>query len=1385
MNHYAKTPYLARENERALPFRQSVILTLAFFLVSHLSACNWLVNVTNVNSESSSPAFILVVTPNEIYWGQQAQVVVTPLGRVEDEKKFSWNLQEENGSLATNAEFFEVEGSFALSGETPHEFRITSRPNNGLTGGKVYNLIVSSGGYSSKVKLKVIGVSDVATVVITSTPNNGYVSSANLSSYAVGGLCSSPGNYVNLIAKIGGEEAFGSDVCQPDSTWSIPLDFSDVSTEGTAILTATHAGSSGSVATTTLSIKKDTTAPDVAITSPAMHSSIDGVQATGFSVSGTCSEEARPVHVVFNSSNGGGPVQASAVCTGGSWSLIANLSPLQDGIVTAVATHSDEAGNNRSVSREFLKDPTLPVITIAQPAPGTIFNSSTFDKVTIIGTCNIPGATVTAIGELSGPVTTTCNGSTYTLADIKLEGSDDEKTITVKIDDGINTDQKSVTVVKDVEAPVVAITTPIVGAYINAESRSSFAISGTCSEVGVENVHLVGDIVPTRVDCVAGYPDNIWNAQVDFSGASDGPVFIMVSQTDEAGNVGSRTRAFILDTEAPFVAFTSPAAGFYINNANKNSFAVSGTCSEYGANITLSSTALNADVTTVCAGTTWSANLDFKDGNESVEVEAKIEDSAGNSRTVTRTFNKDTVDPFLTITSPAAGAYINESSKGAFIVSGTCSDPGLDRVMVTGAATKTVHCENDYTWSADLDFSAADDGVVSITATHLDAAGNTYAETLTLQKDTAAPEVGWTFPLASTCATDASGMSFEVAGTCMSGDGDVTLSSPYLSSDVTVQCVNGEWSSIVELNLGTLGDLQAFSIQASQTDAAGNIGQQSRGFKKLAGTTPNVVFGGWDDIYAVGPKVYGVNPGEPMEPTEPGVVRIKWKEWPSSNTCMPERVKVYRANAPGAGGTLVSGTDYPNGIRVDDRSFTDTSLSGATWATADSATDFAKGWYYRLKVTIAGIDYDVTQPNEIAEVRVVAPPANMALVHRWIANQEVCGLMNRPTDPANHYRCSYSGWGKITAGGEHFYDFQHDLLVDRFELACNFTLQCGDTGDRPCLSSEFGVANPASIAAADGQVFYDDESGDARCYIKNSGTWYDANVSVLTPTLRGILSTNNAHKPPLVHVGQVRSHETCQGHTVTLDQVQDFESGNKRLLRALEWRAAAAWSTEMDASGFADYDEFLYYLEVGGADFFGNCNSANAHDGVLTERTYVGTGAFYTGSKTATSRCQSRYGIQDMVGNVWEWVSDQLTGCSSNGKTCVGFTPSFDPGNVFMEGFAFDGVMAPGSNAVSEWLFEAKSYGANFFSVPLGLPLLTHDGGNAIDIDSWLSPTNKFHADRIWLSLGTGAAGMRGLFVGGGWNNFMYNGRWTSNWYYAPSFVPNNVGLRCAVPVQY
>ena len=87
----------------------------------------------------------------------------------------------------------------------------------------------------------------------------------------------------------------------------------------------------------------------------------------------------------------------------------------------------------------------------------------------------------------------------------------------------------------------------------------------------------------------------------------------------------------------------------------------------------------------------------------------------------------------------------------------------------------------------------------------------------------------------------------------------------------------------------------------------------------------------------------------------------------------------------------------------------------------------------------------VTGPNII---KVVLPPPNMALVKREMANRNTCMEIGRDSSidktNAGHYSCAWNGLGARPKGtpwnkANQIIDLGGDLLVDRYELGCQFT----------------------------------------------------------------------------------------------------------------------------------------------------------------------------------------------------------------------------------------------------------------------------------------------------------------------------------------------------------
>ena len=96
-------------------------------------------------------------------------------------------------------------------------------------------------------------------------------------------------------------------------------------------------------------------------------------------------------------------------------------------------------------------------------------------------------------------------------------------------------------------------------------------------------------------------------------------------------------------------------------------------------------------------------------------------------------------------------------------------------------------------------------------------------------------------------------------------------------------------------------------------------------------------------------------------------------------------------------------------------------------------------WYtvrYRIDNKAAPFTAGV---NKDAIVAVIIPPANMASIHHWMANKKNCEILNREYDKNNAYRCLYGGLGAKEIDNNYYYDMKGHVLVDRWQLGCNFS----------------------------------------------------------------------------------------------------------------------------------------------------------------------------------------------------------------------------------------------------------------------------------------------------------------------------------------------------------
>jgi fibronectin type 3 domain-containing protein len=477
-------------------------------------------------------------------------------------------------------------------------------------------------------------------------------------------------------------------------------------------------------------------------------------------------------------------------------------------------------------------------------------------------------------------------------------------------------------------------------------------------------------------------------------------------------------------------------------------------------------------------------------------------------------------------------------------------------------------------------------------------------------------------------------------------------------------------------------------------------------------------------------------------------------------------------NAFNIAGGIISSYNIYRATSSGGQNYTSPLATGITTAAAsytDNSVVAGTTYYYVVRAVVSAVPLPTAQT--YAEIKVIAPPDNMVLVHRWIANQEMCATLQRTADPNNNYRCAYTGPG---SGGV-YWDLGQSLFIDAYEMGCNFT------------PSRLGASAPGGGIGAIGDVYYDRSA--ASCYLKTAGaTWRDQSDITLTVAQRGTLSSNQPGLPPLVNLTQAQANDTC-----SYSSVAGF-AGTKRLLSHKEQLIMAAWAPTMP-------DATVTTIEAGtNLPVNGYCNTAFAagltYDNgdtpadleTLPSTNTFGVKSTRTGG-TSTANCISRYGARDFVGNVWEWSTDQLASCTAGPTyTCTGSTSNVDTNNNDWATINFDGTVAPGAADVTAVSFAAQSFSASNFLVPLGLPMVTTVASSfdAMQIGGASGKFNstKFHGNYFWVYFNNANGAPRARAAVAGGSADYGGGRYDLFLGNSPVDTFPNVGMRCMLPAD-
>lgn len=387
--------------------------------------------------------------------------------------------------------------------------------------------------------------------------------------------------------------------------------------------------------------------------------------------------------------------------------------------------------------------------------------------------------------------------------------------------------------------------------------------------------------------------------------------------------------------------------------------------------------------------------------------------------------------------------------------------------------------------------------------------------------------------------------------------------------------------------------------------------------------------------------------------------------------------------------------------------------------------------YYYLVRPVDSKRSIATATNDVfSEIRVMTPPRNMAFVHRWMANQEVCekmgkSLENEMVDPEKNFRCEFRGPGAVEdlSNNKYYYDLGRDLFVDIAEAGCPFTRApvCTSNG---CIG--VGEADPAWATTA-GRIYYNRSNGS--CYRSNGASW----IEIETATIDSLLAdaTQSVLLPPLVNVTQARSQAICSNRSdivapdLAANLVFDLPSRKDQIaysaqplnlsdnaVEQIERGLSLNSSSKCNGSSANGVSGGYTSGPIPPSSFYYSIPGTSA-SGIRS----VATGSIVMGNFQSTQACSSRYGAQDVYGNVAEWVTETMT-CTAG--VCLGDIPSnFDITNMsvsrpLLMQYGFDGEIGPCRDvdadgtcdtSLTSWLIQDKSFNANFFSFPMGLPI--------------------------------------------------------------------------------
>ena len=364
---------------------------------------------------------------------------------------------------------------------------------------------------------------------------------------------------------------------------------------------------------------------------------------------------------------------------------------------TANVTVADRAANPATLSWHFTTDTIPPMFRITSPINGQHVNTP---LISISGAIDDTTARVFANGR----------EAKVTSQGFILEGFplvEELNTITVEAKDPAgNSATDTVKVVLDTILPVISITSPADGAFVNTPQID---VSGSIDDGNTTvTVNGLAAAVAGRTFAVSGFQ------------LQEGNNTITIHAADRAGNAADQPVRVTLDIMAPVITVATPVADSWVKTPLVK---ISGNVAE----LHLAGLWVNGAQVPVIDGSFSLDNFTLSEGRNVISILAL--DRAGNKTTVDVPVNLDTVPPVVTISDPASGLLTGNSK---VTVTGTVSED-ITAVTVNNISAQV----NGKEWTL-VDYTLGE-GANSINVQAIDRAGNPGSAGVNVTLDSTPP----------------------------------------------------------------------------------------------------------------------------------------------------------------------------------------------------------------------------------------------------------------------------------------------------------------------------------------------------------------------------------------------------------------------------------------------------------------------------------------------------------------------------------------------------------------------------------------------------------------------------------------------------------------------